>query len=91
MEALRRAGWCCERCGIPKEDTIEGYLDIHHVLGIADAIRFYPELSHAIIASLVNARVLCKKCHVIEDRESRRNHKETAKKYQKFDTQLALL
>ncbi len=80
--ALNRADYKCERCGIPKEETFEGYLEIHHLLGIADAVRYYPEISHALIASLKNARVLCCKCHKIEDKESRVFHGEMARRLQ---------
>lgn len=76
IEALKRSHFTCERCGIPKEETFEGYLEIHHMLGIARACSLYPELSHAVISSLQNAKVLCIKCHQIEDNETKYNHKE---------------
>jgi len=80
LEALNRAGWCCERCGIYKEETFEGYLEIHHVVGISLAIHYYPELAPVLISSLANARVLCEKCHTIEDVEDRKKHKENVTK-----------
>lgn len=90
LEALKRAGWCCERCGIPKKETIEGYLEIHHVLGIALACELYPELSHTLIASIANARVLCKKCHLIEDRESKKFHSINARRLEGYPVQESL-
>lgn len=78
IEALKRADFKCERCGIPKEETFEGYLEIHHILGIARAVNLYPEISHLLISSLANSRVLCIKCHQIEDNEAKYNHREMA-------------
>ena len=45
--ALRRAGWKCEKCGIP------GLLEVHHVLPVA----------RGGADSLDNLEVLCRNCH----------------------------
>lgn len=91
LEALRRSNFCCERCGIPKKETFEGYLEIHHVLQICKAVSLYPEISHLLISSLANARVLCLKCHQIEDNESKNNHKEMADRLKNMDRAKFLL
>jgi len=78
VEALRKADWCCEECGIKKKDTVDGYLEIHHRVGIAVALHNHPELSHAMIASIANAVVLCIPCHDLMDREDPKHHKEYA-------------
>lgn len=82
VEALKRANFTCECCGIKKQDTQEKYFEIHHRLGIAIALRYHPELSHALISSLANAMVLCIPCHKVLDREDRKHHKKIAKALQ---------
>jgi 5-methylcytosine-specific restriction endonuclease McrA len=62
-DALWRAGYKCERCDRTKPEIRDHYFEIHHKLGIAHALAYYPNLSHAIIRSLANAEVLCKDCH----------------------------
>lgn len=76
LEALKRSDWCCEVCGIPKEECEMLYL--HHVLPIAIARQFYPYIVPELVKSLENCRVVCYKCHQIEDKESRRNHRTIA-------------
>ena len=79
LEALRKADWCCEECGIKKKDAVEGHLEIHHKVGIAVALLNHPELSHAMIASIANAVVLCIPCHHRMDSEDPKHHNEYAK------------
>jgi len=79
VEALRKADWCCEQCGIKKKDTVDGYLEIHHRVGIAIALLNHPELSHAMIASIANAVVLCIPCHRLMDSEDPKHHIEYAR------------
>jgi len=79
IEALKKAEWCCEECGIKKKDTTEGYLEIHHRVGIAVALLNHPELSHAMISSIANAVVLCIPCHRLMDKLDAKHHKEYAK------------
>lgn len=76
LEALNRSQWQCEDCGIKKKDTPEGFLHIHHKLGIATALYRYPELSHALIASINNALVTCVACHKKRDREDPKKHRQ---------------
>lgn len=91
LEALRRADFTCEDCGTKKQDTKEGCLQIHHIVGIALALRHHPELSHAMISSIHNTAVLCQTCHKKRDVEDRKNHVENAKKLEEYFTkQLAL-
>ena len=78
IEALKKADWCCEECGVKKKDAVEGYLEIHHRVGIAVALLNHPELSHAMIASIANAVVLCIPCHSLMDIEDPKHHKEYA-------------
>ena len=78
-EALRKADWCCEECGIKKKDAVDGHLEIHHKVGIAVALLNHPELSHAMIASIANAVVLCIPCHRLMDSEDAKHHREYAK------------
>lgn len=86
LEALKRSHFCCERCGIHKHKAQDGYLEIHHMLGIAVALRLYPEFSHSVISSLANTRVLCKPCHQIEDNEMKYRHAEMAASLKHGDT-----
>jgi len=79
LEALRKADWCCEECGIKKKDAVEGYLEIHHRVGVVVALRNHPELSHAMISSIANAVVLCIPCHRLMDSEDPKHHNEYAK------------
>jgi len=79
IEALRKADWCCEECGIKKQDAVDGYLEIHHKVGVAVALLNHPELSHAMIASIDNAVVLCIPCHRLMDSEDAKHHREYAK------------
>jgi len=78
IEALRKADWCCEECGIKKKDAVDGHLEIHHKVGIAVALLNHPELSHAMIASIANAVVLCIPCHHRMDKLDASHHKEYA-------------
>lgn len=78
LSALRRANWKCEQCGIDKQHAPEHYLEIHHKLGIALALRHHPEISHALISSLANAEVLCIKCHDKKDITDRKKHMQYA-------------
>jgi len=79
IEALKKADWCCEECGIKKKDAEKGYLEIHHRVGIAVALHNHPELSHAMISSIANAVVLCIPCHRLMDSEDPKHHREYAK------------
>lgn len=74
LAALRRSNFKCEDCGVPKHLARDGYLEIHHMLGVAAAIQFYPSLAPAIISSLANARTLCKDCHQAADNRMQFNH-----------------
>jgi len=78
IEALKKADWCCEECGVKKKDTTSGYLEIHHRVGVAVALLNHPELSHAMIASIANAVVLCIPCHRLMDSEDSKHHNEYA-------------
>jgi protein-tyrosine-phosphatase len=77
IEALQNANWRCERCGIEKKDTPEQYLEIHHRLGISIALHNIPSIEHALLSSVANAQVLCRKCHKIQDQEDARRWRET--------------
>jgi len=65
-EALRRAGFSCESCGVSKRETKEKYFEIHHQIAIGWYLKnkeqFY-FVSHAFISSLENAMCLCVDCH----------------------------
>lgn len=74
IDALKRSGFKCELCGVPKHEARDGYLEIHHKLAIAAAINYYPSLAPALIRSIANAQVLCKDCHQQEDNRMRFNH-----------------
>ncbi len=74
IDALRRADWKCEQCGKPKKDTPEGYLELHHLLPVMIAVKYYPHILPELIASLDNCKVLCCQCHSKADEESRLNH-----------------
>jgi len=91
VEALRKADWCCEECGIKKKDTVDGYLEIHHRVGIAVALHNHPELSHAMIASIANAVVLCIPCHRLMDSEDPKHHKEYARELRSIYVRLMQL
>ena len=82
LDALRRCNFTCERCHKPKREV--GYLEVHHVLGIAIALNYYPQISHAVISSLENAKCYCQKCHDVMDREDRKRHQEIAKELLKY-------
>lgn len=72
VEALKRAKFTCEECGVRQED---GYaLFVHHVLGIAFARYYYPSIAPVVISSLANARVLCSDCHLEADNAMREDH-----------------
>ncbi len=91
IETLKRSGFCCEECGKKKYECNPPYLEIHHVVGIAIAIQYHPELSHAMISSVANAESLCVSCHKKRDVLDRRNHKELAKQlYNYFAQQTAI-
>ncbi len=80
IEALKRANWQCECCGVKKKDTKEGYLELHHRLGVMLAVHHYPEFAHTLIASLANCQVLCIPCHDAMDRLNQRQHKAQAQR-----------
>jgi 5-methylcytosine-specific restriction endonuclease McrA len=48
--ALKRAGWCCQECGINRYQA--GVLEVHHLT--------YDRLGAELDEDL---RVLCRKCH----------------------------
>jgi len=91
VEALKKADWCCEQCGIKKKDAEKGYLEIHHRVGIAIALLNHPELSHAMIASIANAVVLCIPCHRLMDSEDPKHHKEYAQELRSIYVRLMQL
>lgn len=68
-----RAGFVCERCG---KETDK--LEIHHILPIAIAIKYYPRIAPEVIRSLANAQCLCKECHKKADVRARQNHEAIA-------------
>lgn len=78
LEALRRAEWKCEKCGKPKRECREGYLEIHHKLQVYLAIKYYPHIFPEVVASIDNAMVVCRDCHPHEDEYSDIHHKEIA-------------
>lgn len=63
--ALYRAGYKCEDCGVEKAS--DRRLNVHHKLGIAYALRYYPSVPPTLIRSLANAEVLCDQCHLKKD------------------------
>ena len=79
-EALKRADFKCENCGRNKKETPEQYLEVHHLLAVSMAVRYYPELAPTLVSSLVNALVTCHDCHIILDQEAMGNHKYHAAK-----------
>ena len=83
LEALRRSDFRCENCGRHKTETAEHYLQAHHLLAVSMAVRHYPELAPALVASLANIKILCADCHVIYDQEAMGNHQYYAKELKK--------
>ena len=81
IEALKRASFKCEDCGRSKEDLKKagepGYFQLHHILGIAVAVRLFPWIGYEVIKSVENCRCLCHKCHRVEE-NSRPDHEEIA-------------
>jgi len=63
VDALRNADWKCEMCGVKKKETEQGFLEIHHILPVYIAVKYYPHVSAVAIRSLANAEVLCVSCH----------------------------
>ena len=65
--ALLRANHRCEHCGRTKKALRRAdesdMFEIHHILWIEHAFRFYPNLRPETVGSLMNAQVLCCKCH----------------------------
>lgn len=78
-DALRNAGYKCERCGVPKGQARDGYLEIHHKLAIWCVVNYYPYLLPEVVRSIVNAEVLCKDCHQEADNNMRFTHQDTAR------------
>lgn len=72
LEGLKRAEFCCQRCGKHKKEV--GQLYAHHVLPINIAIKYYPHILPEYIKSVQNLRMVCKECHMYEDDESKQNH-----------------
>lgn len=87
IEALKRANFTCEECGKKKYECTPQFLEIHHIVGIAIAIQYHPELSHAMISSLKNCSCLCVSCHKKRDILDRRKHRELAKQLYDYFTQ----
>lgn len=77
IECLKKADFRCELCDRSKEDLKADneafYFEIHHILGIAIAVRYFPEIPIAIIKSLENAMCLCVDCHKYIERTDQ-NH-----------------
>ncbi|MBP9702553.1 hypothetical protein KBD69_02600 [Candidatus Woesebacteria bacterium] len=79
IDALKRAGYRCERCKVPKKKARDGYLEIHHKLAIYCVVNYYPYLFPELVRSIVNAEVLCKDCHQEADNAMQYTHEETAR------------
>jgi hypothetical protein len=73
-EALRRNGYCCERCGRSRKELRQDHestrFEFHHFLGIWEAMIACPEILGDIavdivdiVRSLANIEVLCVSCH----------------------------
>lgn len=59
-EALRRAEYICEQCGVAHDTSP---LQIHHILGLWYAYNFHPEISSVVLKSIENAMAVCNDCH----------------------------
>ena len=65
-EGLKECGYTCERCGVKKKDTLDGYLEAHHRLPIHIVTHYFPHIAPAFIKSLSNLEILCIPCHRLE-------------------------
>lgn len=61
IQALKNAEFSCEVCGVYKTDTEEQYLEIHHILPLYIAEKYFPQVTDGMLTSILNASVLC--CH----------------------------
>lgn len=68
VEAVRRSGHKCEECGL------EGYVEVHHLLGIYYAVNFYPQIEPYLVSSIANAICLCLDCHHMYDARLKEEH-----------------
>ncbi len=67
-QAIARSGNKCEECGQ------EGYVEIHHLLGIWYAVNMYPQIEPYLISSIANAICLCLDCHHMYDARLKKEH-----------------
>lgn len=67
LAALRFADFRCEECHRSKPqlalDGEKPYFEMHHILGIEIAVRYFPEISAEVIKSIANCEVVCRECH----------------------------
>lgn len=68
MEAIKRANYACEECGV------SGYVEVHHMLGIYYAVTVYKDIAPWMISSLANAKVLCPTHHTEADNAMHTTH-----------------
>lgn len=74
IQALKRSDFSCQDCGVRQADGY--YLAVHHILGIAYARYYYPDIPASVVSHLANARVLCETDHIQADNDLRHNHQE---------------
>lgn len=59
-EALIRAEYACEQCGVHHDQSA---LQAHHILGLWYAYNHHPEISSVVLKSLENCMIVCPDCH----------------------------
>ena len=69
--ALKREGYCCERCGA-KQSRAKGkevYVEVHHKQGITNWQEIYRQIRELLLTDPDDLEVLCVSCHEKEHQE----------------------
>ncbi len=67
--ALKDAWFKCDKCGKPKKECRDGYLEGHHRIFVAFAIAH--DIPAWVVSNVYNCQILCKDCHLEVHREQK--------------------
>ena len=76
--ALKREGYCCERCGA-KQSRAKGrevYIEVHHRNGVTNWNAIYEAIRKHLLCDPDELEVLCDGCHHAEHSDDKKTHGE---------------
>ena len=73
--ALKRAGYCCEDCGVKqsKKKGFEQKVEVHHKKGVTNWDKIINVINEELLCNPEDLKVLCHNCNYKEDGNKKRS------------------